>query len=310
MSNILVLAGGSVKGAFQAGVIKALFEKGYQPDAIYGVSAGSLNASFLVNQFGLQEILGEPINAAQAGLDLWDFWESRITRPDCLSTPLGIWELGWTAFTKKFKGLVSTKPLRNLVEEMLSMRNLHASPIGLKIGAVNIIDGGIHYVDPSFEHFYDYLMASSAIPILMPVVKINQEDRLSFLDGGLRDVAPLQKALMDGGTNIICISCHPEGIEGGVFDTGDLLALVDRVMDIAVSEILNADIKESILINNSLPDDGSISMSGPNKGKRKVRITSIRPSQPISIDIRNFTKNDIRRLLEVGYAMGKEIAIN
>lgn len=287
-----------------------MFEKGYQPDAIYGVSAGSLNASFLVNQFGLQQISGEPINAAQAGLDLWDFWETRITRPDCLSKPLGIWELGWTALTKRFQGLVSTKPLRNLVEEMLSMRNLHASPIGLKIGAVNIIDGGIHYVDPSYEHFYDYLMASSAVPILMPVVKINQQDRLSFLDGGLRDVAPLQKALLDGGTNIVCISCHPEGIEGGFFDTGDLLALVDRVMDIAVNEILNADIKESMLINHSLPDDGSVVLSGPNKGKRKVKITSIRPSQPINIDIQKFTKMDIRRLLEVGYAMGQEFEIN
>ncbi|MFM6947824.1 MAG: patatin-like phospholipase family protein [Aquirufa sp.] len=309
MSNILVLAGGSVKGAFQAGVIKALFEKGYQPDAIYGVSAGSLNASFLVNQFGLQQISGEPINAAQAGLDLWDFWETRITRPDCLSKPLGLFELGWTALTKKFRGLVSTKPLRNLVEDMLSMRNLHASPIGLKIGAVNIIDGGIHYVDPSFEHFYDYLMASSAVPILMPVVKINRENRLSFLDGGLRDVAPLQRALLDGGTNIVCICCHTEGIEGGFFDTGDLLALVDRVMDIAVNEILNADIKESVLINDSLPKDGSEALSGPHKGKKRVKISVVRPKQPINIDIQTFNKFDIRRLLEVGYAMGKEIPL-
>ena len=40
MSKILVLAGGSVKGAFQAGVMKAMMERGYQPDAVYGVSAG------------------------------------------------------------------------------------------------------------------------------------------------------------------------------------------------------------------------------------------------------------------------------
>lgn len=308
MSNILVLAGGSVKGAFQAGVIKALFEQGYHPDAIYGISAGSLNASFLVNQFGQQQITGEPINPIQAGLDLWDFWETRITRPDCLSKPLGIWELGWSALTKKFRGLVSTKPLRNLVEDVLNMRNLHASPIALKIGAVNIIDGGIHYVDPSYEYFYDYLMASSAVPILMPVVKINGENRLSFLDGGLRDVAPLHKALLDGGTNIVCICCHTEGIEGGAFDTGDLLALVDRVMDIAVNEILNADIKETVLINNSLPEDGSVAISGPHKGKKRVKITTIRPSQPINIDIQTFSKLDIRRLLEVGYVMGKEAA--
>jgi NTE family protein len=307
MSNILVLAGGSVKGAFQAGVIKALFEKGYRPDSIYGVSAGSLNASYLVNRFGLQQISEEPINYPQAALDLWDFWENRITRPECLSEPLGLFTLGWTALTKKFSGLVSTKPLRSLVEDVLSMRNLHASPIGLKIGAVNIIDGKMHYVDPSFDYFFDYLMASSAIPILMPVVKINNEEHNSYLDGGLRDVAPLQRALLDGGTNIVCISCHSESVEGGMFDSGDLLALVDRVMDIAVNEILNADLRESLLMNDSLPDDGSVAQSGPYAGRKKVNIISIRPIKPIDIDIMNFTPMDIRRILEVGYTTGKAI---
>ncbi|RXK49814.1 patatin-like phospholipase family protein [Aquirufa rosea] len=290
MSKILALAGGSVKGAFQAGVIRALFERGYQPDLIYGISAGSLNAAYLIDQFGRQKLSGEPINFPQAGKDLWDFWETRITHPECLSKPLGIFELGWSALTKKFRGLVSTKPLRELVEGVLDMRNLQASPIEMRIGAVNIIEGGIHYVDPSYQHFFDYLLASSAVPILMPVVNINQDKRRSFLDGGLRDVAPLQKAIKDGGKHIVCISCHTQTIEGGIFDTGDLLALVDRVMDIAVNEILNADLKEALLIQNQRSD---------------LSIISIRPIQPLSIDIQNFNKLDIRRMLEIGYAMGK-----
>jgi NTE family protein len=143
MSKILVLAGGSVKGAFQAGVIKALFEKGYQPDAIYGVSAGSLNAAYLVNQFGQQVNAGMPLSYPQAAQDLWDFWERRITRPECLSKPFNIFQLGWTALTKKFKGLVDTSPLRDLLSDVLLDRNLHASPIGLKVGAVNIMEGAM-----------------------------------------------------------------------------------------------------------------------------------------------------------------------
>ena len=292
MSNILVLAGGSVKGAFQAGVMKAIMERGYQPDAVYGISAGSLNAAYFVNQLGLQAISGEPISFAHASQDLWDFWETRITSPESLSKPLNIFQLGLSALRKKFKGLVDTKPLRNLMTEVLSIRNLHASPIALKIGAVNIIDGTIYYVDTSEEHFLDYLMASSAVPILMPVVKINGEARRSFLDGGLRDVAPIKKAVEDGASNIICISCHMESIEGGHFDSGDLLALVDRVMDIAVNEILNADIKE-VMISNTTID-----------------IQSIRPPQPLTIDIQNFNKMDIRRMLELGYQVGQDIKIN
>ena len=284
MSKILVLAGGSVKGAFQAGVIKALFEKGYQPNAIYGVSAGSLNAAYLVNQMGQQVNAGTPLSYPQAAQDLWDFWERRITRPECLSKPFNIFQLGWTALTKKFQGLVDTRPLRDLLADVLQDRNLHASPVGLKIGAVNIMEGVMHYVDPSFENFQAYLMASSAVPILMPVVKIDGQKQKSYLDGGLRDVAPLQKAIQDGATEVVVIACHTEMIEGGDFDSGDLLALVDRVMDIAVNEILNADLQ--------LP-------------RTDVKVQIIRPSQPLSIDIQRFTKMDIRRMLEMGYIQGK-----
>ena len=144
----------------------------------------------------------------------------------------------------------------------------------------------MHYVDPSFENFTDYLMASSAVPILMPVVKIEGEKRKSYLDGGLRDVAPLQKAVNDGAKEVVVIACHTEMIEGGDFDSGDLLALVDRVMDIAVNEILNADLRVA------RPD---------------VQIKFIRPSQPISIDIQRFTKMDIRRMLETGYVLGLSV---
>jgi NTE family protein len=283
MSKILVLAGGSVKGAFQAGVIKALFEQGYQPDAIYGVSAGSLNAAYLVNQFGQQANAHLPISYPQAAQDLWDFWELRITHPQSLSKPFNLFELGWSALTKKFKGLVDTSPLRDLLQDVLQSRNLNASPVGLKVGAVNVLDGAMHYVDPSFENFQEYLLASSAVPILMPVVKINGETRKSYLDGGLRDVAPLQKAIQDGATEVVVIACHTEMIEGGDFDSGDLLALVDRVMDIAVNEILNADLRMQ---------------------RSEVKLRIIRPKQPLSIDIQHFTKMDIRRMLEMGYAQG------
>ena len=84
------------------------------------------------------------------------------------------------------------------------------------------------------------------------------------------------------------ISCHPEQIEGGNFDSGDLLALVDRVMDIAVNEILNADLREANLAREL--------------GKSNVHISNYRPNQALQIDMQTFTKYDIRRLLELGYA--------
>lgn len=291
MTKVLVLAGGSVKGAFQAGVVRRVLEEGFQPDAIYGISAGSLNASYLVNQLGMQVLENAPLNYVQAGKDLWDFWENRITHPGNLFKPFNLFQLGYTALMRRFKGLVSIKPLQNLITDVLQMRNLHASPVNVKIGAVNIIDGEIKYVDPSVDHYFDYLMASSAVPILMPVVKIKEDASKSYLDGGLREVSPIMKAIEDGATEIVSVCCHPERIEGGHLDTGNLLDLVDRVMDIAVNEILNADLREAKLAGKL--------------GKHPVKIRSIRPMQPLQIDMQNFTKYDIRRLLELGYELGK-----
>ena len=47
--KFLVLGGGSIKGAWQAGAIRAVLESGYQPDFITGISVGSINGPFLVN---------------------------------------------------------------------------------------------------------------------------------------------------------------------------------------------------------------------------------------------------------------------
>jgi NTE family protein len=54
-------------------------------------------------------------------------------------------------------------------------------------------------------------------------------------------------------------------------------------MDIAVNEILNADLRMQ---------------------RSEVKLKIIRPNQPLSIDIQHFTKMDIRRMLEIGYAQG------
>jgi len=44
----LVLGGGSVRCAWQAGAIKAVFQKGFVPDRIIGISGGAMNTAFLV----------------------------------------------------------------------------------------------------------------------------------------------------------------------------------------------------------------------------------------------------------------------
>jgi NTE family protein len=307
MKKILVLAGGSVKGAFQAGVVQALFETGFHPDTIYGVSAGAMNATFLVHEFGRMYREGGKIDYRQAARRLAAFWQERITTPDSLARRRGTYELGLSAFRRNFEGLLDTEPLRELLYSAIDLQNLDASPVGLKVGAVDVSDGRIVYADPTFPHFHDYVMASSAIPILMPIVKIGGNEKLPFLDGGLRDVAPLRRAIRDGATELVCVACHTVEIDSQPFDQGNLLALVDRAMDITVNENLNADLEWAEFLNECLPIDGTETTIAALKGYRKMKLTVIRPKSPLSIDIQNFDADDINRLITIGYQRGREV---
>lgn len=307
MSKILVLAGGSVKGAYQAGVVRAVFEAGFRPDAIYGISAGSMNASFLVNNFGIQALENDGnIDFPQAAVDLSEFWVKNINTPESLALRRGTYDLGMSAIRRNFEGLLDTTPLRDILHNNIQIRNLNSSPIQLKVGAVDIMNGSIIYADPTYEHFLDYVMASYAIPILMPVVNIGGLRKMAFLDGGLRDVAPIRKAMNDGATEIVCIACHTRNIEGGDFPYGNLLALVDRVMDIAVNECLNADLDWAEFRNECLPLDGSEGEFGILKGQSRIKLKIIRPQKPLNIDIQGFDQEDIQRMILLGYQHGRD----
>lgn len=304
--RILVLSGGSVKGAFQAGAVKALIEAGFKPDAIYGVSAGAMNAGFLVNNIGKQMLEKQSIDLLQAAKDLCQFWKEKITQPDSLARRRGTYELGMSAFRRSFEGLLDNSPLREIIESTVQIENMLASPVLLKVGAVDIQDGGIVYADPSFEYFFDYLLASSAIPILMPVVKIGGNSKMAFLDGGMRDVAPIKRAVQDGATEVVVIACHPRQIQGQPFNYGNLLALVDRAMDITVHETVNNDIEWAEHLNALLPSDKKRRKDERLPPYQPFELTVIRPQKALMVDIQDFNVEDIEHMIERGYHTAKE----
>jgi NTE family protein len=293
--NVLVLAGGSVKAAFQVGAIKALFEKGFKPNKVYGISAGSMNASFLSNFLGKQKNTGSKTNFVDAADALIDFWLNNINAPSALARRRGTYELGMSALRRNFDGLLDTTPLREMLYANIQTENLLNSPLELEVGAVDIQTGKMFYAKPNLHNFHDYVLASSAIPILMPVVKIGDNSAMAFLDGGLRDVAPIKKAILDGAQKLVCIACHTEAMEAGEFAYGNLLALVDRIMDITVNESLNNDLEWATMHQKVI-----------NSSDPSFNLTVLRPHNFLHIDIQDFDKNDIERVIRQGYDQGLE----
>jgi len=301
----LVLSGGSIKGAYEAGALKAVFEKGYKPDYIYGISVGNLNSTFITHEAAKQFIATGTVDWVKVGLALWEFWSTEIDEPKKLVKKkcnlMLLLSLNWGMIFKKFDSILDTTPLQNLIKRRIDPDVIKQTPVKLHVGATNIYSGEILYVEPTDPDFLDFVVASTAIPIMMPVKIING---IPYLDGGLRDVAPFGKAINEGADEIIGVCCQSEKLDNVAYNYRDLLGLVDKIMDIIVTEIVNNDVKMIDTINELIHEHPGHEGSHHSKYKH-VENTVIRPDKQINIDIVNFTQADIINLMNKGYEDAK-----
>ncbi|MCU0338479.1 MAG: patatin-like phospholipase family protein [Spirosomaceae bacterium] len=291
----LVLGGGSLKGAYQVGVVQAALEAGFAPDMVYGISVGGLNASYMVHEAGRQFIEQKNIDWPRISRQLIEFWVKNITKPQDIALIRSRFTLGVDTLMSRFDGLLDTTPLHTLIRQHLNEFVLKNSPIKLKVGAVDIVNGDMVYATPQDEYFLDYVLASSSLPMIMPPIHIQGHRRSAYLDGGLRVVAPLKAALQDGATDIVCVACHTEKIYNEPVNYRNLLKLIERMKDINVNQIVNSDIAwaENYVEKENL------------KG-RQLHLRVIRPEEPLKLDMLNFTSEDIVRLIVLGYKIGHQ----
>jgi len=289
----LVLGGGSLKGAFQVGTIMALLESGFVPNQLYGISVGSLNAAFLASEAARQQAANGQVNWPSVGKALIEFWIRNITKPEDVAVIRSRFSMGINTLFSRFDGLLDNTPIRKLIRDNVDPNALKTGPVTVKVGAVDIIGGDMRYADAHDPNFLDYLYASSAIPFLMPAIQIAGDHRRAFLDGGLREVAPLRVAIEDGAGEITCIACHAKKIYNETFNYRNLLNLMDRVKDITVNQLVNNDIAwaERYAEREQL------------RG-RSLHLTIIRPTEPLHLDLMKFTSDDIGRLIVMGYQAG------
>jgi NTE family protein len=227
----LVLGGGGAHAAYQVGFLRCL--AGHFPDLripiLTGISAGAINAAFIANYRGT---LAESIDA------LSSFWRrlsiGHVFKADSWSISKNLlhWGIhllsGGIPGTPSPKGLVDTMPLRLLLEEGFAVSN--GGMIGIRenirqqklkaiaISTTNYATGqtvtwvqgkNIEIWERPDRHnemteiTVDQIMASTALPILFPAVKIGDS---WYGDGGIRQYAPLSPALHLGARRILAVS--------------------------------------------------------------------------------------------------------
>ncbi|MHB9096579.1 MAG: patatin-like phospholipase family protein [Syntrophales bacterium] len=269
----LVLSGGGAHAAYQVGFLRCL--AGHFPDLripiLTGISAGAINAAFIANYQGT---FAESIDA------LSFFWQrlsiDHVFKADALSLVKNLlhWGIhllsGSSPRTPSPKGLVDTTPLRSLLEEgfaatnggMIGIReNIRRKKLkAIAITTTNYATGqtvtwvqgkNIEMWERPDRHSVmteitlDQIMASTALPILFPAVRIGGS---WYGDGGIRQYAPLSPALHLGAGRILAVSTrYRPSLEEGRSAAYREYPSIAHIMDILMSAVFVEQMDQDML---------------------------------------------------------------
>ncbi|MFV2074077.1 MAG: patatin-like phospholipase family protein, partial [Thermoanaerobaculales bacterium] len=227
----LVIGGGGARAAYQVGTLRYMARR--FPDLripiITGVSAGAINAALLASHHGSFDQAVEELTSLWQNLRVEDVF--RVDTPSLAwSGARWVFQLlsGGAGRRVRVKGLMDTCPLRDYLAEAM-----HAVDGELTGVRYNLAKGRLQAVALSTSSYttgqsmtwiqgcdlqewerpqrrsrktvltVDHVMASSALPLFFPAVKIGDA---WYGDGGIRLAAPLSPALHLGAERILAIS--------------------------------------------------------------------------------------------------------
>jgi NTE family protein len=228
----IVLPGGGARGAYQAGVLKAVREilpGGCHPfPVICGTSAGAINAA----------VLASHAHEFSVGVErLEHFWStmhcSRIYRTDAINVLGSGFRLLLTLVSGGLFGvaprsLLDNAPLRGFLQQKMqldgiptaiaegALRGVAVTTSGYSTASATTYFQGHASVQPwqrarrcgvPAKLSVDHLLASAALPLLFPAIRIENE---YHGDGGMRMVAPLSPAIHLGASRIMVITTRDE----------------------------------------------------------------------------------------------------
>jgi NTE family protein len=277
----MILSGGGARGAYEVGVLSYIFDdlartRGAPPriDILSGTSVGAINACYLAAH------LTDPALGMRRLVELWT--ELQLTRVlgfglrQFVSLPRLL--LGGTA---EGTGLFDVRPMADLVQREISwravtrclrrrlLRALSVSCTEVSTGRTVVFmqtspDAVIPGTAPPRTLFRadrigpPHALASAAIPILFPPVRI---DRELYLDGGLRQNTPIAPALRLGATHIFAVggSREVKGVsmsEAGTSgpDAPGIAFLLGKVLNAFLLDHIDVDIELMNRLNQVLGD--------------------------------------------------------
>ena len=205
-----VLGGGGDLGANEVGMLRALLERGILPDLIVGTSIGALNGAAI---------------AAEPTLDMLDRLEAawrRLGKKRIFDSPLRI----ASTLIRERTHLNSDLPLRRLIHRLMPVTTFEELAVPFQCVAACIERAAEHWFTEGC--LVDAIVASSAVPGLLPVVEIGGEH---FMDGGIVNSIPIERAIVLGATELYIL--HVGRVERPLQPPRNLLQVMTVAFEIA-----------------------------------------------------------------------------
>jgi NTE family protein len=177
-----VLGGGGVLGAAEVGMLRALHERDITPDLVVGTSVGAINGVLVAADPGpatvdrLTEVWGELASAGVFGGSVFE-------------------RVGTLVRTRT--ALHPREPLRDLLQAHLPVQTFEELAVPFQCVAASIERAAEHWFTDG--PLLDAVLASSAVPGLLPPVEIDGEH---YLDGGLVHSIPVGRAVALGAQEV------------------------------------------------------------------------------------------------------------
>ena len=333
----LILPGGGARNAYQAGVLKAigdmLPEDVENPfPVICGTSSGALNAVLLASSAtrfreGVDRLYG-----------IWaNFHVGKVFRTDSWTALKSGLRWGLTFITGGLgKGrpisVLDNSPMREMLERHIrfariqqaidtgALRAVSVTTSGYTSGTSITFFQGIEDLAPwkrtrrlgkRTELTLNHLMASSAIPVLFPAIKLRNE---FYGDGSMRQTAPLSPALHLGANRLLIIGVRNPVPDMAPDDATDIPYpsfghISGYIFDTLFMDSLDADIERMRRINHTISETRDKQVEYKDTSLRQIDYLVISPSQDVRDIVARYVGNfplSVRILLKGIGALARE----
>ncbi|PKG58475.1 patatin [Shewanella sp. Choline-02u-19] len=301
----LVLGGGGARAAYQIGVLKAIVQfyprnHGIPFKIICGTSAGAINATSMATHASCFHLGVRKLEWVWRHIHAEKVYQASIGSVLSHLGKMALKGVQSDGASRSAGSLFNSEPLRGLLSDLISFERIGRNISSGALDAVSL-DTSCYDTSRSVTFFQgnpliedwqrarrcgqrtrlntDHLLASSAIPLVFPSVRLNQE---YYGDGSVHQLAPLSSPIHLGANKIMVINLEsPHKVQPRELEHHPKTATIaGHLLDTIFSDTLNSDLERLERINSTL----SLIPEESRKGLplKQIETLVIKPSEDLS----------------------------